>query len=218
MRKSRLRRARDRLALQGLTLLEVLISAVLLVLVAVPLGSLLWTSRRGIELADRGREVRFVIDQVITRVESTDFVALWKSFGWGFLSECPTCPESPEAIRDGLAVVRWSPSGEPEVARNPLELDVDVLKSLRRNGWTARLRFRFLTRPEVRQTGRVKSDTGILHLQGGAMGLTLDGPGVKEDVRQVLYCPMILGRPGLQLKQCPAVNPALREGLFASYP
>ena len=48
-----------------------------------------------------------------------------------------------------------------EAGRDPLYLGQELHEALAAGGWTATLAFRFLTKPEVEQTGRVKSASGI---------------------------------------------------------
>lgn len=202
---------RSREARSGLTLVELLIASVILVIIAGPMGVLLWQSNQGVRSADRAREARSVIEQLLLHVESTDFVTLYKNFGWGLQPEVGQVPESPDAMRTSLVTA----------GHDPLCLGESLVGDLERGRWKATLQFRFLTKTEVEQIDRVKSRSGILHLQAGVICLTLTGENPRdpqEEIRQILYCPMILGRPGLLLKQCPAVNPALRDGQFGSYP
>ncbi|MBI4861710.1 MAG: type II secretion system protein [Candidatus Riflebacteria bacterium] len=197
---------------RGLTLLEVLIGAVILAIIAVPVGYLITSSSKRVMSTDTLREARAVMDQIMGKIESTDFVILYRNFGWGLQPDSPY-PHVPEA--SGAMKTAIFADG-----KDPLYLGQEIINQMKSGGWNAVLQFRFLTKPEVEMdtSNRLKSLSGVLHLQAGVIKLTLTGPGVKEEIKEVLYCPMILGRPGLLLKQCPAVNPALRDQEFKNYP
>ena len=191
----------------GFTLLEVLIAAVLLTLIAIPIFSLLWTSKHGIDRTDRNREIRFLTDMVMNCAENADFVELWKNFGGDF--DGLGCPVGPSQIRSGLG----------ENRNNPLRIDVWVFERLKANKWPPKLQFRLLTKKELKHDPKnPMTGSGVLHLQAGVIVLQIKGDFVNEEIRKVVYCPMILGRPGLDLNQCPAVNPAIRDGLLKDYP
>jgi len=158
----------------------------------------------------------------MNRVESADFIVLYRYFGID--------PESPQRIREGL-----TRNGE-----NPLQVPVHVLQALEQRGWQVNLSFRFMTKAEVGVRGAVAEDTstldpeqrstpanelfartetGIQHLQGGFLTLEVSGEDLRtQRIRRPIYCPLILGRPGLMISQCPALNPALKRDLFAAIP
>lgn len=197
---------------RGTTLFEVLIASVLLVMVAVPIGLMLSASSRQVRNTDLDREVRSLMDQVMERVESTDLTVLWDAFG--------VDPDSPNRLRNSLGRMSPLPGG----ATNPLLLNRRVLDRFAELRLACDLEFRFMTRKElgIDASNRLKSHSGILHLQAGVATLTVRGSvgrrTVDEHLRKPIYCPMILGRPGLLLSQCPAVNPALRDGKFKAFP
>lgn len=195
---------------RGFSLIEVLIAGVVLAIVCVPVGVLLSQSTRGVQSTDRAREARYLLARVLEKVEAADFVTLWDNFGAGLQppSGLPRVPESGTALRDTVFAA----------GKDPLYLGSELQEALAQGGWTATLAFRFLTKPEVEQTDRVKSASGILHLQAGVVRLKIAGNGLEQKIQEILYCPMILGRPGLMLKQCPAVNPQLRDLRFGNYP
>ncbi|MBI2943575.1 MAG: hypothetical protein HYY25_05195 [Candidatus Wallbacteria bacterium] len=196
----------------GQTLFDVLIGAVVLAMVAVPLGLLLTSSSRSIRSTDLGRETRQLLEAVMRRVESTDLTLLWDSYG--------VEPESPGRLIGKLA--EYTPGGQ--AGRNPLLLDQEVLQRLAELGLECTLEFRFMSRKElgVDAVNHLKSDSGLLHLQAGVARLVATGKlgsrPFTEEIKKPIYCPMILGRPGLMLSQCPAVNPALRDGKFKNFP
>ncbi len=196
----------------GFTLLEILTGTFILVIVAVPMSLLMTGSSRAVMKVDRNREVRSMMDQIMRRVESTDLTILWENFG--------VDPQSPERM-DGR--VAEAGSGD-EPGHNPLLLDSGLLKRLGELGLKCDLRYRFMSRDElgVDAANRLKSSSGLLHLQAGVATLQLSGKIGKRTIEEVrtrpIYCPMIIGKPGLLLSQCPAVNPALRDVKFAHIP
>ncbi|MBI4872763.1 MAG: hypothetical protein HY814_14495 [Candidatus Riflebacteria bacterium] len=210
---------RGRPARTATTLLEVLISAVILTLIVVPISLLLSQSTRAVQNTDLNREVRGLMDEVMQRVESTDLTKLWDSFGID--------PKSPTRF-DGKLVNLPGGSVTPEAladdAANPLHINQEIVERLGELGLSTDLKFRFMTRTElgVDPSNRLKSSSGIMHLQAGVVTLTFAGKvgkkTIDEELAKPIYCPMILGRPGLLLSQCPAVDPKLRDGRFKNFP
>jgi hypothetical protein len=197
------------------TLLEILVGSVILVLVSVPIGLLLSSSSGRVKQVDQNREVRLLIDRIVNRIEVQDFVGLWDQFG--------VEPDSPTRMTDRLA--DFDPATRTAAGRNPLGLDDEVLGRLADLGLAASLEFRFLTKKElgIDPSQPLVSTSGLLHLQAGTVRLRVAGRGlwrggVNEEIVKNVYCPMILGRPGLLLTQCPSVNPALRDGKFKGFP
>ncbi|MBI3893075.1 MAG: hypothetical protein HY303_16275 [Candidatus Wallbacteria bacterium] len=204
--------ARSRSLRAGQTLFDVLIGAVVLVLVAVPVALLLTSSSRSIRSTDMGRETRQLMDAIMRRIESTDLTMLWDGYG--------VEPDSPGRLTGQLA--EFVPGGVP--GRNPLCLDRELLQRIAELGLECSLEFRFMTNKElgIDPVNRLKSRSGLLHLQAGVARLLVQGKlenrPFREEFVKPIYCPMILGRPGLLLSQCPAVNPALRDGKFKDMP
>jgi prepilin-type N-terminal cleavage/methylation domain-containing protein len=193
---------RSRRTSRGFTLLEVLIASVIFTLASVPLVLLFSSTSRQVKGLDRRAEIRALTMQILGRVEAMDFVTLHDHFGIE--------PESPGRLVGKLV----------EGARNPLMLDRTWIDRLAELGLGAELEFRFMTRSELGMdpTNPLKSTSGLLHLQAGTVALRVSGPGYDETLRKSVYCPMILGRPGLLLNQCPAVNKALRDGKYKDFP
>jgi len=189
---------------RGFSLLEVLIAAAILSVVIVTIFSLIWSSKSGITRADESRESRMIADLLMAHAENADFVPLFKNFGTSF-PECPPCLKGSD--NDGsMGVMRGG--------KNVLNVDEWVLGRLEARGWDVDLRFRFLTRGELgyKTADDLKPGSGVLRFQAGVVWLRLyDGRKVMQEVKKCIYCPMILGRPGLDLKQCPAVNPQMRD-------
>lgn len=192
-----------RLTRTGATLLEVVVGGFLLVLLSVPIFEMLSGSSKSIKRTDVRREARFLFDRILERVESSDFLVLYQNFGIE--------PAAPQRIADGL----WAPG------RNPLLLDEELRNRVTELGWRPRLTFRFMTRAEVGEDPEnpKRTSTGILHLQGAFLALRVESPTQPvQEVSKPIYCPLILGRPGLMVSQCPALNMGLKEGMFASIP
>lgn len=191
-------------SIRGTTLLEVLIAAAILSVVVVSVFSLLWTSKSSIDHADQNRESRFIADLLLGHAENSDFVVLFKTFGSRF-PECPECLQGSD--NDGsLGVLRGG--------KNVLNVDQWVIDQLKKNDWAVDLKFRFLTRKELGygSANDIKPKSGVLRFQAGVVWLRiLEGRKVVQDLKKCIYCPMILGRPGLDLRQCPAVNPEVRD-------
>jgi len=188
---------------RAFTLLEVVVSGFLLALLAVPLMGMLQGSSRSVRRVDARREGRHLLERILDRVEATDFLILYDNFGIE--------PESPDRMQEGLT----------QGGRTPLLLTTALRDTLEEGGWQARLTFRFMTKEEVGEDPEnpVKTSTGILHLQGAWVTLSLGRKGQPTlRIRKPLYCPLILGRPGLMLSQCPALNQGLRRDLFSHIP
>lgn len=196
----------------GVSLLEVLITAVILSGVVISISSLMWTGKAGIERADENRDSRYIADLIVGYAENADFVMLFKTFGSPF-PECPSCltggdnDGSPGLLRGG---------------QNVLGVDDFVMDHIQRNHWSVDLKFRFLTRDELgyKKADDIKPESGLLRFQAGVVWLRLlENGNLLQEVKKTVYCPMIVGRPGLALRQCPAVNPAVRDqGPLAAYP
>ena len=203
---------------RGFSLLEVCVSAFLLALVSVPIWGLLNSSSTSIKKVDARKQARILMREVMNRVESSDFLVLYDAFGIE--------PDSPSRIREGLVAG----------GRNPLKIPAHVLEELEAKGWTVKITFRFMTKDEVQVRGGGSSDpsdperrnsfsafeateTGILHLQGGFLTMEVSGPELRtQRIRRPVYCPLILGRPGLMISQCPALNAAIKRDKFAMIP
>ncbi len=202
-----------RSARRAFTLVEVSVAALVLALFAVPLFGLLRTSSRSIAATDRRREVRFLVQEVWDRVEAADFLTLYNAFGEE--------PRAPGRLETGL----WQPGkfvdGEWIPGSNPLLLTERLKATLEATGWTIRLRFRFLTREELGVEGEngFASESGVQHLQAGRATLEIDGAASGHHrTMRTLYCPLVLGRPGLTMSQCPATNEGLKRELRRRIP
>lgn len=187
---------------RAFTLLEILVAAVIFTLASTPLVLLFNSTTRQVKGLDKRAEIRALTGQILERIEAMDFVSLHDSFG--------VEPEAPGRLVGQLA----------DGARNPLMIDRGSLDRLAELGMSGALEFRFMTRDELGMdpANPLKSSSGLLHLQAGVIELRIHGDGYDETLRKSVYCPMILGRPGLMLNQCPAVNKALRDGKYKDFP
>jgi hypothetical protein len=191
------------------SLVELLISGVILIIVVVPVGLMMSGSSGTVHRVDLQREVRGIVEHVIERAEAQDFGVLYDNFG--------IRPDAAGRIAQGLE----------KNGANPLEIDPDVLRRMQELGLAATLTFRFFTKQQVqvRPDNNLRTQSGLLWLQGGVLGLRVRGGArsgllgryeVDETLERTVYCPLILGRPGLLLNQCPAVDPSKKakfEGL-----
>jgi hypothetical protein len=175
---------------------------VVLAMLSVAVWAFLNGSNRSVRRTDKRREARFLMRQVIDRVESADFLILFKHFG-------------------------SAGGGKVPDAGNPLLVDEATLDALRENKWVVTVKFRFMTRSELYNGGNVPAPdpnnhfvlppSGILPYQGAFLETRLDplsgSPAriLPVIIKKPLYCPLILGRPGLTLAQCPALNEALQQ-------
>lgn len=187
----------------GMTLLEVAAAAFFLALLSAPTLQVITGAGRSVQRTDARRETRHLLRQVLERIEAADFLVLYDNFG--------VEPDSSNRMVTGIG----------DDTRNPLLLTKQLRERMDELGWEVSLRFRFMTRDElgVDPDNPMRSDTGILHLQGAHIELTVDAPGrPRAVVKKPLYCPLILGRPGLMVSQCPALNPGLQRDLFARIP
>jgi hypothetical protein len=198
-------------------LIEVSMAAFFLALLSVAVWGFLGVSNRTVRRTDVRRETRFLMLQILDRVESADFVVLYQNFG--------VQPPSPSRIAVGLG------------PNNPLNVDESVVERLAELKWDVKVLFRFMTRAELgagpnqalastdvddieqgqRGNRLAPTESGVLPYQGAVIELRLepraDSPQQLPPyvIRKPVYCPLILGRPGLTLAQCPALNIALQD-------
>jgi hypothetical protein len=112
---------------------------------------------------------------------------------------------------------------------NPLAFTQSFINEMRTDGLGGRVFFEFYYRDEELryQNGEPSPQVGLRHMQAGVASVQiydLNDPEERTllDFRQPVMCPMIVGRPGIQLSSCPALNQqvkckygpklALREG------
>lgn len=183
------------------SLVEMMIASVILMIVVVPVGLMMSGSSNVVQRVDLQREVRTIIEHVIERAEAQDFGVLYDNFG--------VRPDAAGRIASGFT----------KGNANPLEVESEILKRLEELQLQSSLSFRFFSKGDVQvQAGNnLRTQSGLLWLQGGVLTLKVWGGAtsnrliaryeVDETIERTVYCPLILGRPGLMLNQCPAVDP-----------
>lgn len=207
----------------ALTLTEVLIAAVILAIAALPVMAIFSTSNQTLERTDLRRQSRHYTGEILARVKRQSLHDLWKNFG---PYDVAGLDAEAGRLRDRIAEMdqqgKLVPGAQDQV--NPLGFTQDLLEEMRRDGFDARVRFEFYTRKElgVRPEGfaakvkdKVDPVIGLHHMQAGWAEVTIveagDPTAIISQVREPIMCAAIVGRPGMKLSSCPAVNPAVRK-------
>lgn len=203
---------------RGLSLLEVLVAAVILAIVGVGVLQVFSSSTRTIVAADARTELGFYLQTILRHVQSQSLHPLWDNYG-------PEGVGPPRPLLGRLALLDddGQLAAPDDPAANPLGLPQSFLDELRRAGLDARISFDFFTRDELGITAEVDEDgrtrtaigSGLLHMQAGRVDISLldsedDATPVLASIRQPIICPQIVGKPGIKLSSCPAVNPRVR--------
>jgi hypothetical protein len=102
---------------------------------------------------------------------------------------------------------------------NPLGFTQAFISQLVKENLRAQVEYYFLRREadlKIDEKGKPDKQIGILHMQAGTVHIelfeTVEGPdGSLDEVKvaeidQPIMCPAIVGRPGLKLSSCPAIN------------
>lgn len=207
---------------RGFSLIEVLFAAVILALAGVAVLGVFSSSTRTIQAADARTEYDFYVQKILQHAQSHSLHPLWDNYG-------PEAAGLDRPLLGRLALVDQDGAlaAPDDPAANPLGFPQSFLRDLARAGLDARLSFDFFTREELgirpvetppvpgRPPGptRLTKGHGLLHMQAGRITVTLlegeDERPVRE-VTQPLICPQIVGKPGIKLSSCPAVNPRVR--------
>jgi prepilin-type N-terminal cleavage/methylation domain-containing protein len=198
---------------RGFTLVEVAVSALVVAILSVSMISLMSSTGKQIQRTDTRREARYLLRDLLDRIEAADFLTLYQNFG--------VEPEVKGRIREGLYRPAVFVDGERVPEYNPLNLTRRQKEHLEELGWKARLEFRFMTREELGASvlNEATSLSGVLHLQAGWIELLVEGPELPpQRVLKPVFCPLVLGRPGLMLSQCPATNEGLKRELLEEIP
>jgi hypothetical protein len=209
----------------GVSLVEVLIGAAILSVVSVPLINMFISSKTGIVQTDRHRDARFFISEILAHVERHSLHDLWLWYGPNEVIAEAGRMKHELAKLDKKGFVKDSENG------NPLGFTQEFLYDMTRNDFEARLYFEFYTRKELEiepavYNPKVKDRAekyGILHMQAGYVKVELydlrelakhpkdEKLAIIDSWAQPIMCPAVVGRPGLKLSSCPAVNEDTRK-------
>ena len=201
------------------SLTEIVIAAAILAAVGIPTISIFINSKDAIARTDGARDARYFIGEILAHADRQSLHELWDNFGPGEVV--------PQAGRMKHQIASYNPltgqlSGPSDTA-NPLGFQESFLKEMAHAGLQAKLFFEFYTRkeleiepqiPDPRRQDIASPRYGILHMQAGyalvqIFDLKKKGALVTQ-WRQPIMCPAVVGRPGLKLSSCPAVNKAMR--------
>jgi hypothetical protein len=213
----------------GLTLSEILIATVIMVLVSIPVIGLFLTSKQTITRTDTRREKRYFLSEILGRAQKHSLHVLWRYFGPGFVggmeNECGW-------VRDGIAITDTAGKllPRPNIVKlqksqmdpNPLGFTQDFMDDLRVAGYEARVRFEFYRRNKLGVTPAAYApgekvrqlavgELGVHHLQAGVIAIGVRSKDPREDRTPEIWivpmmCPAIVGRPGLKMEGCPALQ------------
>ena len=208
------------------SLTEILIAAVILALVGVPVIGIFMGSKDAITRTDTARDARYFVNEIFAHAERQSLHELWDNFGPGEVI--------PEAGKMKHEIALYEPktgkvTGQPNAA-NPLGFQESFLQEMTRAGFKAKLYFEFYSRrdlevepqiPDPRKQDIASARYGILHMQAGYATVRLfkleslskgadDETALNTEWMQPIMCPAVVGRPGLKLSSCPAVDRKVR--------
>lgn len=203
---------------RGVTLLEVLIAAVLLAMSGVAVMNIFMGANRGIKKTDERREIRHHLVKVFAHANRQAIHKLFDNFGRSAAGASrPNGGYLARYDADGTLQIR--PGFKEE--DNPLGITQTFLDELRRDGLSARLTFDFFPRRELMEGGNPNNTTidtniGIEYMQAGRLQVEIVSWDHPEEAAllswvQPVMCPMIVGRPGIALKSCPALDPSVQK-------
>ncbi len=193
----------------GVTLVEVLIATIIMAIAGVAAMNIFTASSFGIRQTDERRELRYYIREIFAHVNRQPLHELWDHYGpQGF-------ELAPRPLVGALALVDASGKlvdpAKPQF--NPLGFTQGFLDDLRRDGLSAKIWFEFYYRDqELRYKGKEPDpQIGLRHMQAGVAAVSLYDVNDPEERslllwRQPVMCAAIVGRPGLQLSSCPAMQ------------
>lgn len=204
---------------RGFTLVEILIAAVIMAITGGAVLTIFSQSTNTLRRADARREFRFYLREILAHVNRQ---SLHKLFYHYAPSEARAAsPDLNSRLLGSLAVydekgVMENPVDEMS---NPLGFTQAFVTQMVQEKLRAQIEFNFLAREDdlkVDETGKPDKQVGILHMQAGTVHIALyqtieydDGTQDEElvaEIDQPIMCPAIVGRPGLKLSSCPAIN------------
>jgi hypothetical protein len=201
---------------QGLSLSEIMIATVLLTLAAIPVITVFGSSRQIIQRTDERREKRYFLSEILARAQRHSLQTLWDAFGPYFVGAA-NCGYMRDRIveLDGNNKIIRAPGAAKDP--NPLGLTQDFVDDLFYQGYETRIRFEFYPRADLgvepavfKPNGRDKAGPyGLLHMQSGFLTVAIRDkadPSDRADWRVPMMCPAIVGRPGLKMEGCPALD------------
>jgi prepilin-type N-terminal cleavage/methylation domain-containing protein len=208
------------------TLIEILIGTAILGVVGVPILSVFLTSKDAVSRTDTRRAARYYIREIYAHLGRQSLHDLWKYCGPGEVVGFDVAGQ----LKHHLA--EFDANTGRVTGRNPLGFGEAFLKEMTQDGYDARVFFEFYTRRELEITPLVYNRRaqdkpspkyGILHMQAGWASVYIldrkklkkfggnDEKAVIANWKEPIMCPAIVGRPGLKLSGCPAVNVTVRE-------
>ena len=211
----------------GFSLSEVMIAMVLLVLAAIPVMAVFQGSKQSITRADERREKRYFLNELVARAQRHSLQTLWDAFGPYFAggANCGYMRDRVVEIDGGGNIVAGA--GTASKMPNPLGLTQDFVDDMKYAGYEARMRFEFYPRDllGVKSAGPnptvfnpngkdIPGPYGLLHMQAGFLLLAIRSIADHEDNttwRVPMMCPAIVGRPGLKMEGCPALDTDKRK-------
>jgi hypothetical protein len=208
------------------SLTEILIAATILAIVGIPVIGIFLGSKDAIVRTDAARDNRYFVSEIFAHVERQSLHELWDNFGPGEVI--------PQAGRMRHEIAKYDPRsgrilGNP-LESNPLGFQESFLQELVRANLHVKLYFEFYSRkdldvqpqiPDPKQQDTASIRYGILHMQAGYATVRLidlkllaktrsEESATVNEWMQPIMCPAVVGRPGLKLSSCPAVDRKVR--------
>jgi hypothetical protein len=219
----------------AITLVEILVASVILVMVAIPMLGIFQTSRQSIMRTDRRREIRHITSEILAHAARQPLHELWDEFGPGEVVGWETAGRMKHRIADYDAtgrIVGSNPLGfSQDFVAEMLALGLEArlhFEFYSRNELGLNPR----AAPPAKKLDDGDDDGpprpvnlppvfGILHMQAGYARVDILDRAVLRSTRredkallarwaQPIMCPAVVGRPGLRLASCPAVNPKVK--------
>jgi prepilin-type N-terminal cleavage/methylation domain-containing protein len=196
---------------RGLTLIEVLIATIILAVAVVAVMQIFRGANIGIRKTDERRELRYYLSEIYAHVNRQPLHELWDYFG------PPDFADRSLAGKLALINAEGKLEDPSDLNKNPLGFTQTFIDEMRRDGLGGRVFFEFYYRDEELRykDGEPDPQVGLAHMQAGVASVQIYDLSDPEErtlleFRQPVMCPMIVGRPGIQLSSCPALNDAVK--------